>query len=45
MKIFSRIILFLLVAVIAGGTIFLVTWDIPAPTTQVQQTIPDSRFN
>jgi hypothetical protein len=45
MKILSRIILFLIIAVIAGGAIFLVTWDIPAPTSQIEQPIPDSRFN
>lgn len=45
MKILSRIILLLVIAVIAGGATFLVTWDIPAPTSQIEETIPNSRFN
>ncbi|MCC9624532.1 hypothetical protein LPB41_22860 [Thalassospira sp. MA62] len=45
MKILSRIILLLIIAVIVGGATFLVTWDIPAPTTQIEETIPNSRFN
>ena len=27
-----------------GGVIFLVTWDIPAPTSQVETVIPDERL-
>ncbi|WP_417828969.1 hypothetical protein [Thalassospira sp.] len=45
MKILSRIILLLVLAVIAGGATFLLTWDIPAPTAQIEETIPNSRFN
>lgn len=45
MKILSRIILLLVLAVIIGGATFLVTWDIPAPTNQIQEQIPNSRFN
>ena len=26
------------------GGFFIVTWEIPAPTTQVEKTIPDDRF-
>ncbi len=36
--------LILLVVVVAGGGLFLVTWEIPAPTTQVEKTIPDDKF-
>jgi hypothetical protein len=32
----------LLVTVIGG--IFLATWDMPAPTTQIQETISNARF-
>ncbi|NIZ01801.1 hypothetical protein [Thalassospira lucentensis] len=45
MKIITRIILLLVLAIIVGGAVFLITWDIPAPTTQIQETIPNSRFN
>ncbi|MCH2275781.1 hypothetical protein ACFOY8_10665 [Thalassospira xianhensis] len=45
MKIISRLILLLIIAVIVGGATFLVTWDIPSPTTQMEETIPNSRFN
>lgn len=32
-----------LIAIIAGG-VFLATWDIPAPSEQVEKTIPNDRF-
>jgi hypothetical protein len=32
-----------LIGIIAGG-VFLATWDIPAPTEQVEKTIPNDRF-
>lgn len=35
--------------VLAGGLVagaaFLVTWDIPPPTQQVEKVIPDDRFS
>ena len=37
-------ILFLLLAAVAGGGLFIVTWEIPPPTTQVEKTIPDDKF-
>lgn len=36
--------MFLFVAVVAAGGLFLVTWEIPPPTTQVEKTIPDERL-
>jgi hypothetical protein len=30
--------------VLLGGVIFLVTWEIPAPTAQVETVIPDERL-
>jgi hypothetical protein len=39
-----RILLLLLVVLVLGGAIFLVTWDIPAPTTQVEETVPDTNL-
>lgn len=35
-------ILFLLV--IGGGAVFLMTYDIPAPTEQIEKVIPNDRF-
>jgi hypothetical protein len=34
----------LVVAVVAIGGGVLLTWEIPAPTTQVEKVIPDDRF-
>ena len=44
MRSLSRIVLFFLVAMIIGGAVFLATWDIPAPMTKIEKTIPDDRF-
>ncbi|MDR3516360.1 MAG: hypothetical protein P4M00_11115 [Azospirillaceae bacterium] len=30
--------------VLVGGAIFLATWDIPAPTRQIEKPIPDDRL-
>ncbi len=43
----SKKILFALsvvVVAVAGGGLFLVTWEIPPPTTQVEKIIPDENF-
>lgn len=32
------------VAILVAGGIFLVTWDIPAPTQRVEVVIPNDRF-
>ncbi|MEQ8164721.1 MAG: hypothetical protein RIC93_01450 [Alphaproteobacteria bacterium] len=34
----------LVLIVLVGGFVFLSTWDIPAPTRQVEKTLPDDRF-
>ncbi|MDJ0936783.1 MAG: hypothetical protein QNJ06_03070 [Kiloniellales bacterium] len=34
----------LVVAVVVIGGGVLLTWEIPAPTTQVEKVIPDDRF-
>lgn len=44
MKSFSRIILFLVLALVVGSGAFLATWDIPAPTAKVERVLPDDRF-
>ncbi|MBP7064058.1 hypothetical protein [Ferrovibrio sp.] len=38
------IFLAVLVLIVAGGGIFLATWNIPAPTARVEKTIPNDRL-
>ena len=38
------IIVALIVVILVGGTIFLMVWNIPAPTAHVEKVIPDARF-
>jgi small neutral amino acid transporter SnatA (MarC family) len=40
----SYIAIFVLLAVIVGGGVFLATWDIPAPSARVEKVLPDDRF-
>ena len=44
MKSLFRIMFMALLLILAGGAIFLVTWDIPAPVAQVEKVIPNDRF-
>ena len=44
MKNVSRIVLLLLLALLVGGAVFLVTWDIPPPVVKTEKVIPDERF-
>jgi len=37
--------LFILLAIaIAGGVVFLATWDIPPPVREVEKVLPNGRF-
>jgi len=38
------LVLALVVVIVAGGTVFLMVWNVPAPTTRVEKQIPDARF-
>jgi hypothetical protein len=40
----TRVLLVVLLVVVLGGTVFLVTWDIPPPTARIEQVIPDDQF-
>lgn len=40
----TRYLLVLMLLAIAGGTVFLVTWEIPPPSAEVEIVIPDERF-
>jgi hypothetical protein len=40
----SYIFIVLALLILVGGAVFLVTWDIPPPSTVVEKEIPDARF-
>lgn len=42
-KLASIIIIGALLALVGGG-VFLATWDIPVPATEIERTIPNDRF-
>ena len=44
MKKISRLVLFVVIALVVGTAAFLATWDIPAPVTTIEKVIPDERF-
>jgi hypothetical protein len=44
MKNISRIIFFVVVAIVVGGAVFLATWDIPAHLNIIEEVLPDDRF-
>lgn len=39
-----RLLLLALLLLLIGGAVVLVTWDIPAPTRQVETVVPDDRL-
>lgn len=41
---FTLFLLILILLTVAGGALFLLTWDIPAPTASVEKVIPNDRF-
>ncbi|WP_164496320.1 hypothetical protein [Ferruginivarius sediminum] len=45
MKSLSVALLVLVVAAIVAGGVFLMTWEIPAPTRTVEKVIPNDRFD
>jgi hypothetical protein len=40
----NRILLVLLLVLVLGGAVFLVTWEIPPPTSRVERVLPDDQF-
>ena len=40
----SVVVLLVLVIAIAGGAVFLLTWDIPPPTRTIETIVPNDRF-
>ncbi|WP_020400533.1 hypothetical protein [Kordiimonas gwangyangensis] len=41
---FTKILLIVGVVAVAGGAVFLMTWDIPAPSEKVTKTLSNDRF-
>jgi hypothetical protein len=44
MKNISRVVFFVVIAIIVGGGAFLATWDIPAHVNIIEEVLPDDRF-
>jgi hypothetical protein len=44
MGFFTKLFMLLIVVIVVGGGAFLMTWDIPPPTSTVEKIIPDDRF-
>jgi hypothetical protein len=44
MSTINRVLLVLLVVLVLGGTVFLVTWEIPPPTARVERVVPDDKL-
>jgi hypothetical protein len=44
MSTINRLFLMLLLVLVLGGTVFLVTWEIPPPTSRVERILPDETF-
>ena len=40
----SRLSALIVAAAIVGGAVFLMTWDIPPPTSRIETVIPNDRF-
>ena len=40
----TRILLVALLVVVLGGVLFLVTWDVPPPTSRIERVIPSDRL-
>lgn len=38
------VVIALTLVILVGGGVFLAGWDIPAPSSVVEKTIPDGRF-
>jgi len=44
MKKLASIIIVAALLVLVGGGLFLATWEIPVPATEIERTIPNDRF-
>jgi hypothetical protein len=41
MSTIGRLLLVAALVVVLGGTVFLLTWEIPAPSARIERVIPD----
>ncbi|MGH1478536.1 MAG: hypothetical protein ACRBM6_07380 [Geminicoccales bacterium] len=41
---FAGFLVVLILAVVAGGGLYLAFWDIPPPSAEVVRTLPDNQF-
>ncbi len=44
MRKISLFVFLLVLVVVAGGGIFLATWDIPPPLSKVEKVLPNDKF-
>ena len=44
MSTINRLLIVLLLVLVLGGTMFLMTWEIPPPTARVERVLPDDQF-
>ncbi len=44
MRKLPQFIIVVALVILAGGAVFLVTFDIPPPSSQIEKVIPDDRF-
>jgi len=44
MSTINRLFVVLLLVLVLGGAVFLVTWEIPPPTSRVERILPDDTF-
>ncbi|MGE5505984.1 MAG: hypothetical protein ACM31L_16300 [Actinomycetota bacterium] len=40
----SAVLVLLVLAAVAGGAVFLATWDVPPPSARVEKVIPDDKL-
>ena len=41
---FATFVIVIALLLLAGGAIFLASWDIPPPSVETEKTIPNTRF-
>jgi hypothetical protein len=44
MSTITRVLLVVVLVAVAGGTMFLMTWEIPAPSARIERVIPDDKL-
>lgn len=40
----GRVLVLVAAVLVLGSVVFLVTWDIPSPTRQVEEIVPDDKL-